>query len=63
MPIKSKFLSQKKFYNEFIEWLSDNIQNLMRLHLLGGETFIQHELISDIFKIIEKIFAGVDCLL
>ena len=44
----------KKFYNDFILWLDNNIQNLMRLHLLGGETFIQHQLIKDVFAIIEK---------
>ena len=43
------------FTADFIQnWLEDNIQNLMRLHLLGGETFIQHRLMQDVFKIIEK---------
>ena len=44
----------EKFYNDFLNWLEDNIQNLVRLHLLGGETFIQHRLINDVFNIIER---------
>lgn len=44
----------EKFYYDFLSWLEDNIQSLMRLHLLGGETFIQHRLMSDVFDIIER---------
>jgi len=45
---------KEKMYNDFLEWLEDNIQSLSRLHLLGGETFIQHKLIEDVFSIIER---------
>jgi len=44
----------EKLYNEFLIWLENNIQNLTRLHLLGGETFIQHSLMEDVFDIIER---------
>jgi hypothetical protein len=42
------------YFNKFIEWLAENIQTLSRLHLLGGETFIQHELMNSVFDIIER---------
>jgi organic radical activating enzyme len=43
-----------KMYNDFLAWLEENIQNLKRLHLLGGETFIQHDLLQKVFEIIER---------
>lgn len=42
------------YFNKFLSWLEDNIQGLLRLHLLGGETFIQHDLIEAVFDIIER---------
>jgi hypothetical protein len=42
------------YYYKFLNWLEHNIKDLSRLHLLGGETFIQHELMNDIFRIIER---------
>lgn len=44
----------KALYAKFLEWLTDNVQHLRRLHLLGGETFIQHKLMEDIFSILEQ---------
>jgi len=44
----------KNYFNQFLNWLDDNIQGLMRLHLLGGETFIQHDLMDSVFEIIER---------
>ena len=44
----------KDYFNEFIKWLEENIQGLMRLHLLGGETFVQHDLMERVFDIIER---------
>jgi len=41
-------------YAKFLEWLTDNIHHLRRLHLLGGETFVQHKLMNDIFSIVEQ---------
>jgi hypothetical protein len=43
-----------KMYDDFLIWLENNVQNLMRLHLLGGETFIQHDLITKVLSILEK---------
>jgi len=44
----------KALYAKFIEWLADNVHHLRRLHLLGGETFIQHKLMSDVLDILEQ---------
>ncbi len=41
-------------FEKFIDWLTKNIRYLKRLHLLGGETFIQHRLLSSVLDIIEK---------
>jgi organic radical activating enzyme len=41
-------------YAKFLDWLTDNVQHLRRLHLLGGETFIQHRLMNDILDILER---------
>ena len=43
-----------QYFAKFIEWLDSNIQKLKRLHLLGGETFIQHELMSLVIGVLEK---------
>lgn len=42
------------YFNEFLDWLENNVQGLMRLHLLGGETFIQHELMEQVLDILER---------
>jgi hypothetical protein len=47
-------LKDKKIYDDFLNWLENNIQSLMRLHLLGGETFLQHDLMEKVFDIIER---------
>jgi hypothetical protein len=44
----------KEYFNKFIDWLDQNIQTLVRLHLLGGETFIQHELMNSVLDVIER---------
>lgn len=38
----------------FMNWLGRNIGSLKRLHLLGGETFIQHDLMNGVLDILEK---------
>lgn len=53
IPIITK-LQNTEYFDKFIEWLEANIQGLMRLHLLGGETFVQHDLIERVFDIIER---------
>ena len=42
------------YFEKFLIWLEENIQGLMRLHLLGGETFVQHDLMERVFDIIER---------
>ena len=44
----------KALYAKFLEWLTDNVHHLRRLHLLGGETFIQHKLMTDVLDILER---------
>ena len=44
----------KEYFDCFILWLGKNITTLVRLHLLGGETFIQHELMTSVLEILEK---------
>ena len=46
--------SNKELYAKFLNWLTDNVHHLRRLHLLGGETFIQHKLMNDILDILER---------
>lgn len=43
-----------KRYEDFFLWLEDNIQKLIRLHLLGGETLIQHDLINRVISLLER---------
>lgn len=43
-----------QYFDRFIEWLEKNINTLQRLHLLGGETFIQHKLMTRVLDIIER---------
>lgn len=42
------------YFDKFIDWLDRNVQTLVRLHLLGGETFIQHRLMSSVLEILER---------
>ena len=42
------------YFEKFLLWLEENIQDLARLHLLGGETFIQHDLMEKVFDVIER---------
>jgi hypothetical protein len=39
---------------KFLSWLDKNVQSLARLHLLGGETYLQHDLIERILDILER---------
>lgn len=47
-------VATKEYFDRFISWLDKNIQSLVRLHLLGGETFIQHELMDSVLLILEN---------
>jgi len=44
----------KEYFAKFIIWLEKNVTTLVRLHLLGGETFIQHELMTSVLDILER---------
>jgi hypothetical protein len=46
--------ASQEYFNRFIDWLDNNVQNLVRLHLLGGETFLQHNLMTSVLDIIER---------
>lgn len=46
--------SRKKMLDDFFDYLELNIHKLVRLHLLGGETFIQHELMQRTLDILER---------
>jgi len=43
-----------EYFEKFKNWLERNITTLVRLHLLGGETFIQHDLLNSVLDIIER---------
>jgi MoaA/NifB/PqqE/SkfB family radical SAM enzyme len=45
---------KEELYQKFLIWLRENIKNLQRLNLLGGETFIQHKLLNDVITIINE---------
>ena len=53
IPIISK-PQNTEYFDKFIEWLEENIQVLTRLHLLGGETLVQHDMMERVFDIIER---------
>jgi hypothetical protein len=44
----------QEYFDRFVVWIEKNIHQLKRLHLLGGETFLQHELMNSILTILEN---------
>ena len=44
----------QEYFVKFIAWLDKNVQTLKRLHLLGGETLIQHDLMEAVLDILER---------
>jgi hypothetical protein len=52
--IRVPTVATKEYFDKFIDWLDRNVQTLVRLHLLGGETLIQHDLINAVLEIIER---------
>lgn len=55
IPVITKATSAaSEYFERWIIWLEKNIQSLVRLHLLGGETFLQHDLMNRVLDIIEK---------
>lgn len=53
IPVIDVPQSTVEYFEAFIRWLDNNIHHLRRLHLLGGETFIQHDLMDRVLSIIE----------
>ena len=55
IPItKTPTAAAQEYFDRFIDWLGKNTQQLRRLHLLGGETFIQHDLMNAVLDILER---------
>jgi hypothetical protein len=52
--VNTPTVAATEYLERFFAWLEKNISVLRRLHLLGGETFIQHELITRVLNIIEQ---------
>jgi pyruvate-formate lyase-activating enzyme len=52
--IKTSTSVTEEYFEKFLVWLERNINQLKRLHLLGGETFIQHELMNRVLDIIDR---------
>lgn len=52
--IRKPTVAAQEYFDRWIEWLDRNIQNLVRLHLLGGETFLQHNLMTRVLDIIKR---------
>jgi hypothetical protein len=51
--VTTSTVTTDEYFKKFIIWLEKNILTLRRLHLLGGETLIQHELMTNILNILE----------
>ena len=54
IPIVNVPVATQEYFDKFLRWLDKNIQSLQRLHLLGGETFLQHELMNSVLEIIGR---------
>ena len=52
--INTPTVAAQEYFDRFVIWIEKNIHQLKRLHLLGGETFIQHDLMNSILNILEK---------
>lgn len=54
IPVVSAPPLAREYFEKFLSWLDRNVGTLRRLHLLGGETFIQHDLMNGVLDIIER---------
>ncbi len=45
----------EEYFQKLLEWLKNNIKTLRRLHLLGGETFLQERLLTSVLDIIDQV--------
>jgi hypothetical protein len=44
----------EEYLDRWFNWLEQNVTQLRRLHLLGGETFLQHELMTRVLDCLER---------
>lgn len=44
----------KEYLEKFYAWLRSNVQKIKRLHLLGGETFLQRDLMNNVLDILNE---------
>jgi hypothetical protein len=54
IPVIEVPTTTREYFERFMSWLDRNIGHLKRLHLLGGETLLQHELMNRCLDIIEQ---------
>jgi hypothetical protein len=54
IPVVNVPVATQEYYDKFLNWLDNNVQSLLRLHLLGGETFLQHDLMNSVLEILGR---------
>lgn len=54
IPIEKVSSLTDEVFQKFLHWLEKNVHKLKRLHLLGGETFLQEELMNSVLNILEN---------
>jgi hypothetical protein len=47
-------VAANEYFERWISWLDNNVTQLKRLHLLGGETFLQHDLMTRVLDCLER---------
>jgi len=52
--VRTPTTASAEYFEKFINWLERNVTQLRRLHLLGGETFLQHDLMTRVLDIIDQ---------
>jgi organic radical activating enzyme len=55
IPVYNIPETTEEYFEKFLLWLEKNITTLRRLHLLGGETFLQEKLFTSVLDIIAKV--------
>lgn len=53
LPVQAVPETAAHVFERFMSWLRKNVSVLRRLHLLGGETFLQHDLMHGVLTILE----------
>ncbi len=54
IPVIAVPVAASEYFERFMSWLDNNISQLRRLHLLGGETLLQHELMQRCLDLLEQ---------